>query len=117
MKCYQYLKYLVNYINYIKCSQVRKCLYIALTLSEIQYCAKVMKAKCVNFSLCSCELSLKVRATIPLQFFTKFPYNKERYFVKVSLPNESLTKVRDEKHCFTNQCSKFCVRQTQQFSM
>ena len=28
----------------------------------IQYCAKVMRAKCVNFVLCPCELSTKFRS-------------------------------------------------------
>ena len=33
-------------------------------LMPIQYCAKVMQAKCPNFVLCSRELSMKVRAKV-----------------------------------------------------
>ena len=34
----------------------------------IQYCAKVTQAKCVNFILCSCDFSTKVRTKVRVKF-------------------------------------------------
>ena len=42
-------------------SQSRRCLYI-------QYCAKVMQAKCANFVLCSRDFSMKVRLKVRMKF-------------------------------------------------
>ena len=36
--------------------------------NNIQYCAKVMQAKCVNFVLCSRDFSTKVRAKVHMKF-------------------------------------------------
>ena len=35
----------------------------------LQYCAKVMQAKCVNFVLCSCDFSMKVRSNVRMKFY------------------------------------------------
>ena len=35
---------------------------------KIQYCAKVMQAKCANFVLCSRDFSMKVRSKVRVKF-------------------------------------------------
>ena len=53
---------------------------------EIQYCAKVMQAKCANFVLCSSDFSKKVRWKVHLKFHgvSIIRLNKGRSFFKIS---------------------------------
>ena len=78
---------------------------------QIQYCAKLMQAKCANFVFCPRELSSKFRAKVRMTirgFFRKFSVqHRERYFVEFSLRNESSAKRRDKKCRLTAYCSKF----------
>ena len=39
-----------------------------MRITKIQYCEKVMRAKCANFVLCPCELSTKFRSKIQASF-------------------------------------------------
>ena len=41
---------------------------VRLELAQLQYCEKVMRAKCANFVLCPCELSTKFRSKIRASF-------------------------------------------------
>ena len=43
---------------------VLRTIIIISLIIIVKYCAKVMQAKCANFILCSCELSLKVRSKV-----------------------------------------------------
>ena len=45
-------------------NRVRWCILV----EDLQYCAKVLQAKCVNFVLCSCDFSTKVRLKVRVKF-------------------------------------------------
>ena len=57
----------------------------------LQYCAKVMQAKCPNFVLCSRKLSTKVRAKVRAIIC----WNKGRYFVEFSVPHGKFAIISD----------------------
>ena len=58
-----------NYGNItVKYQNTAKYIYIYIYISYVQYCEKVMRAKCANFVLCPCELSTKFRSKIRASF-------------------------------------------------
>ena len=44
------------------------CMCSECECSKVQYCAKVMQAKCANFVLCSHDFSMKVYSKVCMKF-------------------------------------------------
>jgi len=75
---------------------------------EVQYCAKVMRAKCANFILCLHELSEKICPKIRASFHNVLSVISLKQRMKLCSIFKTRTKIpyqRDNSVCEISQCS------------